>query len=115
MTDTGQAAACTNDSSSNRPDGVATGGPLFTLGQLLATPGALATLKTLQLTALPFLLRHVSGDWGDICAEDCQANVDGLRYGNRLMSVYMLSPSDRLWVITEADRSSTTLLLPEEY
>lgn len=115
MTDTGHAAACANDSSPACLDEAVAGAPLFALGQMLATPGALAILKTLQLTALPFLLRHVSGDWGDICAEDCQANVDGLRYGNRLMSVYVLSTSDRLWVITEADRSTTTLLLPEEY
>ncbi len=72
-------------------------------------------LETHQLTALPFVLRHVSGDWGDICAEDRQANADALHYGYRLMSVYELSKTERLWIITEADRSSTTLLLPEEY
>lgn len=115
MTDTGQAAACPNDSFPTGRDGAAAGAPLFALGQLLATPGALETLNNLRITALPFLLRHVSGDWGDICVEDRQANVDGLRYGYRLMSVYVISPSDCLWIITEADRSSTTLLLPEEY
>lgn len=115
MTDKGQATACANDSSPNHPNGAFTGASLFTLGQLLATPGALATLEAWQMTALPFLLRHVSGDWGDICIEDGQANVDGLKYGNRLISVYVISPSDRLWIITEADRSTTTLLLPEEY
>lgn len=115
MTDTGQAAVCPNDSSPTRPDVAVTGAPLFVLGQMLATPGALSMLKTLRMTGLPLLLRHVSGDWGDICAEDRQANIDGLRYGNRLMSVYVLSPSERLCIITEADRSSTTLLLPEEY
>ena len=115
MTDTGQAAACPNDSSPTGRDGAPVAAPLFALGQLLATPGALAVLETLQLTPLPFVLRHVSGDWGDICAEDRQANVDCVRYGYRMMSVYVLSTSDRLWIITEADRSSTTLLLPEEY
>lgn len=114
MTDTGQAAACPNDSSPAAHDKAA-GTPLFALGQLLATPGALELLKSYQLTALPFVLRHVSGDWGDICAEDRQSNADALHYGYRLMSVYELSKAERLWIITEADRSSTTLLLPEEY
>ena len=114
MTDTGQAAACPNDSSPASHDKVA-GTPLFALGQVLATPGALELLETHQLTALPFVLRHVSGDWGDICAEDRQSNADALQYGYRLMSVYELSKTERLWIITEADRSSTTLLLPEEY
>lgn len=114
MTDTGQAAACPNDSSPAAHDKAA-GTPLFTLGQVLATPGALELLETHQLTALPFLLRHVSGDWGDICAEDRQSNAEALQYGYRVMSVYMLSKAERLWIITEADRSSTTLLLPEEY
>ena len=114
MTDTGQAAACPNDSSPAAHDKAA-GTPLFALGQLLATPGALELPETHELTALPFVLRHVSGDWGDICAEDRQSNADALQYGYRLMSVYELSKAERLWIITEADRSSTTLLLPEEY
>ena len=115
MTDTGQAAACPNDSSPASRHKVDAGTPLFALGQVLATPGALELLETHQLTALPFVLRHVSGDWGDICAEDRQANTDALQYGYRLMSVYVISKAERLWIITEADRSSTTLLLPEEY
>lgn len=115
MTDTGQAAACPNDSSPAAHDKTAAGTPLFALGQVLVTPGALELLETHQLTALPFVLRHVSCDWGDICAEDRQSNADALQYGYRLMSVYELSKAERLWNITEADRSSTTLLLPEEY
>ena len=79
MTDTGQAAACPNDSSPAAHDKAAAGTPLFALGQLLATPGALELLETHELTALPFVLRHVSGDWGDICAEDRQANADALK------------------------------------
>ncbi len=71
--------------------------------------------ETHQLPPLSFIQRHVSGDWGDICVEDRQANADALQYGYRLMSVYAITPSDKLWIITEADRSSTTLLLPEEY
>lgn len=89
--------------------------PLFHLGQVLSTRGALELLQTHELTALPYVLRHVSGDWGNICAEDLQANADALQHGYRLMSVYVISTSERLWIITEADRSSTMLLLPEEY
>ena len=114
MTDTGQAAACPNDSSPAAHDKAA-GTHLFALGQLLATPGALELLESYQLTALPFVLRHVSGDWGDICTEDRQSNAEALQYGYRLMSVYVISKAERLWIITEADRSCTTLLLPEEY
>ncbi|MDH1379613.1 type I restriction endonuclease subunit M [Comamonas aquatica] len=115
MTETGQAAAYPNDSSlmANNKGGV--GMALFPLGQVLATPGALELLETHQLPPLSFIQRHVSGDWGDICAEDRQVNADALQYGYRLMSVYAITPSDKLWIITEADRSSTTLLLPEEY
>ena len=102
MTDTGQAAACPNDSSPAAHDKAA-GTPLFALGQLLATPGALELLETHQLTALPFVLRHASCDWGNICAEDRQSNADALQYGYRLMSVYELSKTERLWIITEAD------------
>ncbi|MBY0410159.1 MAG: type I restriction endonuclease subunit M [Burkholderiaceae bacterium] len=112
MTDTGQAAACTSDIS---PHAVLAGTPLFDLGQVLATPGALGMLEALQLTPLPFVVRHVSGDWGDICSEDRQANAEALEHSFRLMSVYVLPAKQRLWVITEADRSYTTLLLPEEY
>lgn len=108
MTYSGQAAACLNNSP-------AAGMPLFNLGQVLATPGVLDMLEPLQLDPMPFLLRHVSGDWGNICSEDRQANADALAQGSRLMSVYVLSTMHRLWIITEADRSYTTLMLPEEY
>lgn len=111
MTDSSQAAACPSDSSS--ASGVAV--PLLPLGQVLTTPGALALLRSLQLTPLRFVLRHMAGDWGDVCEEDRQTNAEALVHGARVMSVYELGPTQRLWIITEADRSSTTLLLPEEY
>lgn len=111
MTDTGQAAACPNDSFPT--SGSAT--PLLPLGQVLATPGALELLRSLKLTPLQFVLRHMGGDWGDVCEEDRQANAEALAHGARVVSVYVLGPTQRLWIITEADRSSTTLLLPEEY
>ena len=115
MTETGQAAACPNDSSSASSQKTAVSLPLFPLGQVLATPGALELLQTYQLSPLSFIQRHVVGDWGDICVEDQQVNADALQHGYRLMSVYAITPSEKLWIITEADRSCTPLLLPQEY
>ena len=89
--------------------------PRFPLGHLCATPGALAALNARGLSPFPFLERHVRGDWGDLDAEDVQANHAALRHGTRLLSAYDLGPHDTLWIITEADRAVTTLLLPEEY
>lgn len=86
----------------------------FLLGNVVATPGALALLAQHSQTAAIFLDRHVSGDWGDISREDRLANDEALLYGERLLSAYVLG-QDRLWVITEADRSSTCVLLPHEY
>jgi hypothetical protein len=62
-----------------------------------------------------FLDRHVAGDWGEVDADDQQANQDALLHGERLLSAYRTSSGVRIWVITEADRSVTTILLPEEY
>ena len=103
----GQAAACARYEQQRRP--------LFPLGQVLITPGALDMLEALQLAPLPFVLRHGTGDWGDLCDEDKQANAAALIYSSRLLSAYDIPPNHRLWIITEADRRSTTLLLPEEY
>lgn len=89
--------------------------PLFQLGQLVATPGALALLQELERSPLEFMSRHLTGDWGDLCADDIKANQDALLYGTRLFSSYAINAHQKLWVITEADRSVTTLLLPEEY
>lgn len=89
--------------------------PLFPLGQVVATPGALASLTTNQISIQALLQRHVSGDWGDLCEEDAQANDDALREGNRLLSSYVFSDACKIWVITEWDRSVTTVLLPEDY
>jgi hypothetical protein len=90
--------------------------PLFPLGQLLATPGAIALLNDLGRTPFEFVTRHRSGDWGALDEEDVQANVAALHYGYRLLSSYDLGgDGQKLWIITEADRSATTLLLPEEY
>jgi hypothetical protein len=87
----------------------------FSLGRLVATPGALEVLKRNQAQPLTFLARHQSGDWGDVDASDRTENEYSLIHGLRLLSAYVLSDGTRIWVITEADRSSTCLLLPEEY
>lgn len=88
--------------------------PLFALGQTLATPGALTTLEALNASPLAILSRHQSGDWGDLESEDKQSNEAALLNGGRIFSAYQFD-AERLWVITEADRSATTILLPEEY
>ena len=89
--------------------------PLFDLVQLVATPGALAALEKTGQNAMDFLSRHVRGDWGELPKEDKDENQLSLEKGFRLLSSYRTTAGDKLWVITEADRSHTTLLLPEEY
>ena len=86
----------------------------FPLGQVVATPGAMRLLAKHGQTPAMYLERHVSGDWGDISREDRLANEQALIQGERLLSAYMLG-EDRFWIITEADRSGTCLLLPYEY
>jgi hypothetical protein len=90
-------------------------GPRFTLGSLVATPGALAALEEAKQVAGEFLRRHIVGDWGEVDAEDKRANDFDMAHGGRLLSAYTLSTGVKVWVITEADRSSTCILLPEEY
>ena len=87
----------------------------FPLGHVLMTPGAGDALLQAQQVPPEFLLRHAHGDWGDLCAEDRRVNEQALRNGSRLLSSYRTRLDDKLWVITEWDRSATTLLLPEEY
>lgn len=89
--------------------------PLFTIGRLLATPGAIELLAERGLSPFEFVSRHRQGDWGDLDEEDVQANCAALTHGSRLLSSYRLDADTRLWIITEADRSVTTLLLPSEY
>ena len=89
--------------------------PLFPLGQVVATPHALDVLRDHGVTPLELLQRHVVGDWGELCAEDVQANREALQEGDRLFSSYPVADGVKVWVITEADRSATTLLLPVDY
>jgi hypothetical protein len=85
----------------------------FPLGRLLATPGALQRLTNDDL--LSALTRHAAGDWGDLGEEDRAENALSLREGFRLFSAYHSATGVTFWIITEADRSATTVLLPEEY
>jgi hypothetical protein len=89
--------------------------PKFNLGQLVATPGALRALEEAGQSPGYFLDRHVAGDWGEVDAEDWRANEEALVHGERLLSAYKTLRGVKLWVITEADRSSTCTLLPSEY
>ncbi len=89
--------------------------PRFSLGHLVATRGSLEALELANQDPLSLLARHVVGDWGNIDYEDRQANERALVQGNRLLSAYTLADGVRIWIITEADRSSTTILLPGEY
>jgi hypothetical protein len=89
--------------------------PLFDLGQLVATPGALTALEKAGQNAMEFLSRHVTGDWGNIPEEDHKENQYSLEHGLRLLSSYRTNADQIVWVITEGSRSHTTLLLPDEY
>jgi hypothetical protein len=87
---------------------------LFQLGQVVATPGALEILDKQAVNASTLLQRHQCGDWGAVPEEDAQENLLSVINGNRILSSYPVG-ADRIWIITEADRSYTTLLLPDEY
>lgn len=89
--------------------------PRLPLGSVLATPGALKALGEARQRPVEFLRRHVTGDWGDVCPQDAEENELSLEHGFRLLSAYVLRTGIKLWIVTEADRSATTLLLPEEY
>jgi hypothetical protein len=85
------------------------------LGQIVATPGALAALRKAGQQPGEFLTRHVNREWCDLSDEDRKENAYSLEHGFRLLSSYRTNAGDKLWIITESDRSVTTLLLPEEY
>ena len=95
--------------------------PLFTLGQTVATPGAVKAFKEAGETPAAFLRRHQACDWGEICEADKRANDAAVAHEGdperraRVLSAYILADKTKIWVITGADRSSTCLLLPEEY
>ena len=85
----------------------------FHLGALYMTPGVQGEIDNTELSAA--LSRHISGDWGDVDSEDWQANEEALKHGLRLLSVYHSANGIKFWIITERDRSATTVLFPSEY
>lgn len=89
--------------------------PRFQLGQIVATPGAVDAFEKAGQEPMELLRRHVLGDWGEIDDEDRQNNEDAVVHGARIMSVYRLKNNVTVWLVTEADRSVTTFLLPSEY
>lgn len=86
---------------------------LFQPGNIVATPAVLAAVPHCVIDVA--LARHLSGDWGDMSNADRQANEQALKDGSRLFSAYQVREDTRIWIITEADRSATTVLLPEDY
>jgi len=88
---------------------------LFRLGRIVATPGALEALAGSGQDAQLFLERHASGDWGQLDEHDHAENDYSLAYGFRILSSYRTAAGETIWIITEADRSSTCLLRPDEY
>lgn len=90
-------------------------GEKFQPGHIVATPGALAALEASGEAPFDYLSRHVHGDWGEIDEHDRHENELSLIHGFRLLSAYTLRNGAKIWIITEGDRSATTLLLPEEY
>lgn len=87
----------------------------FALGQTYITPGAEEALLIAGQTAIEFLRRHMSCDWGELSDDDVQENEFSLKEGFRLLSNYRTAKGQQLWIITEADRSATTVLTPAEY
>jgi hypothetical protein len=88
----------------------------FPLGRIVATPGALEVLAATGTDPLALLARHQSGDWGEVPPEDARENELSLKHGWRILSSYRVGEDgSKIWLITEADRSSTCILLPQEY
>ena len=88
---------------------------LFNLGQLVATPGALAEIEASGDSLVGYLNRHVTGDWGELDKHDQRENELGISHNLRILSAYTLSSGMKIWIITEWDRSVTTVMLPGEY
>jgi len=89
--------------------------PLFPLGNLYATPGALAAIEEAGLNPLALISRHVRGEYGDLCASDKRSNKQAIKEGSRILSAYVIAEGVKVYVITEASRELTTVLLCDEY
>ena len=87
----------------------------FPPGQIVATPGALDAFTAAGEEPLTYLARHLAGDWGEVCEEDAKENEFSVENGFRILSAYTLSTGVKIWILSEADRSATTVLLPSEY
>lgn len=87
---------------------------LFSTGRLVGTPAAVAALADVSCSARSLILRHIRGDWSEMCEDDQATNRDALITGGRIFSAYTVG-GRKFWVITEADRAVTTILLPEDY
>ena len=85
------------------------------LGRVVATPGALRALDEAGVSPASLLTRHVNGDWGELSEHDRKQNEFSLKNGFRILSSYTVGNGERIWIITESDRSSTCILLPSEY
>ncbi|MDD4913359.1 MAG: type I restriction endonuclease subunit M [Sideroxydans sp.] len=103
-----------NEETQHEPTKLSSKTICFPLGQIVATPGALELFDRGAVNAADLIRRHQSGDWGNVPPEDAEENERSIVNGFRILSSYLIG-EERIWVITEADRSSTTLLLPEEY
>ena len=90
-------------------------GVKFSPGSVVATPGVLEAFRASGDDPLAYLARHIAGDWGEVGPEDWEANEQSLLHELRLLSAYTMSSGTKFWMITEADRSATTFLLPDEY
>ena len=110
-----RAAHYTQQTRDNPQTGEITRHAQFSLGRLGATPAALEAMQRAGQNPLDFLARHVRGDWGEVCEEDRRENEFALQHGFRLLSVYTTQAGEKVWLISEADRSATTLLLPSDY
>jgi hypothetical protein len=89
--------------------------PLFELGQILGTPGAIRELEAAEQNPLELIVRHVTGDWGNLPEEDVAENERALERDLRIFSSYRLNTGKKIWLITEHDRSITTILRPQDY
>jgi hypothetical protein len=87
----------------------------FALGRLFATPGAIMAAGNADDNLITYLNRHADGDWGELSQDDRLANAQALKNGSRLLSAYHLDDGTKIWIVTEADRNATTVLLPDEY
>ncbi len=87
----------------------------FRLGEIVSTTHLFEHCEKNSFALLPYLVRHAQGDWGDVCKSDWESNDKAVKEGLRILSEYKLPDGKRIWIITEWDRSTTTLLFPEDY